>query len=295
MPCYHPLSAWRTSSGEVVFVERGDIVASLFLPCGRCVGCRLERSRQWAVRMMHEAQMYDRSSFVTMTYDQAHLPPHGSLHYPHWQTFMKAWRKRYGPTRFFCAGEYGGLLGRPHFHAALFGVWPSDCKPWRKSESGHQLFRSEVMEQVWGRGSVEIGELTFESAAYMARYCLEKITGDLAEDHYRRVDPETGEVVRLVPEFARMSLRPGIGARWYSRFGGRVLDHDNVITNGHPAKPPRYYDVLSERKDPHRFDEIREERASRARVNAAEGTDDRLRVREAVAQARVNLKKRNLR
>ena len=98
MPCYHPVSAWRLISGEVVFKERGDIVASLFLPCGRCVGCRLERSRQWAVRMMHEASLYDMSSFVTLTYDDLNIDDKRSLVYSDFQKFMKRLRKHRGPT-----------------------------------------------------------------------------------------------------------------------------------------------------------------------------------------------------
>jgi len=293
MPCYHPVPAWRTSAGDVVFVERGDIVASLFLPCGRCTGCRLERSRQWAVRMMHEAQMHGRSSFVTLTYDDEHVDKRMSLNYNDFQLFMKRWRKRHGKVRFFCVGEYGGLNGRPHFHAAMFGVWPSDMKYWRKSESGHRLYRSKMVEDVWQKGNVEIGELTFESAAYMARYCLEKVNGDLAEDHYRRFDSESGEVYYLTPEFCHMSLKPGIGASWFAKYGYRVLDHDNVISNGHPAKPPRYYDKLMERCAPDRFEELRAERAARAAEFADEGTDERLMVREKVAMARVEFKMRN--
>lgn len=294
MPCYHPVSAWRTSGGDVVFSERGDVVASLFLPCGRCVGCRLERSRQWAVRIMHEAQMYDVSSFVTLTYDDKHLPKYGSLRYHDFQLFMKTLRKHRGRTRFFVAGEYGGQLGRPHFHCALFGVWPDDMRYWRKSESGHKLFRSEYLERCWYRGSVEVGSLTFESAAYMARYVMEKVTGDLAKDHYSRIDPESGEVVTLVPEFCRMSLRPGIGATWFERYGDRVLDHDAVTSNGHPAKPPRYYDKLSKRRNELRFEELQFQRAERAKLRADDGSDGRLAVRECVAKARVGFKKREL-
>lgn len=293
MPCYYPVQAWRTSAGDVVFAERGDIVSSLFLPCGRCVGCRLERSRQWAVRIMHESMCYERSSFVTLTYDEEHVDKQYCLKYNDFQLFLKRWRKRHGKVRYFSVGEYGGDTGRPHFHCALFGVWPADLKYWRKSETGHKLYRSKTIEDVWQQGNVEIGELTFESAAYMARYCLEKVNGDLAEEHYKRIDPSTGEVYSLPPECAHMSLKPGIGALWFDRFGYRVLDHDNVISNGHPAKPPKYYDRLMERVAPDRFEELRNKRAVRMKLQAAEGTPERLAVREEVAQARVRFKLRN--
>lgn len=295
MPCYHPVSAWRTASGEVVFTERGDIVSSLFLPCGRCWGCRLERSRQWAVRIMHEAGEHDVNSFLTLTYDDDKvLSPVVSLEYRHYQLFMKKLRRQYGPVRFFAVGEYGSINGRPHFHSGLFGFWPDDAKPWRKSGSGHQLYRSGKLERVWNYGNVEVGQLTFESAAYMARYCMGKVNGDLADDHYRAIDAETGEVYQRTPEFARMSLRPGIGADWFARYGARVMDHDTVIVKGRECKPPRYYDVLHERENADSFEVVREKRAARAKEGAAEGTPERLATRETVAIARGSFLKREL-
>lgn len=296
MPCFHPLSAWRTDEGKVVFREAPGNVASLFLPCGRCVGCRLERSRQWAVRIMHEAQFSEANSFVTLTYSEERVPPGGSLRYSDVQGFLKRLRERVGKVRFFCCGEYGEELGRPHYHLGLFGVdFRADRYPWRTSRAGHRLFRSGTLESLWPFGHSEIGQLTVESAAYMARYSFKKVTGDLAEAHYRFVDPETGEVFQREPEFARMSLRPGIGARWYEKFGSYVATHDQVVTKGVPAKPPRYYDVLLSRSDPDRLEEIKWDRMMAAKLGAADQTDERLAVREQVTLARTKTLKRKLR
>ena len=125
MPCFHPLRAFKTSAGEVVFTEhaRYDIVTQLSLPCGQCSGCRLERSRQWAMRCVHEAAAYDCNAFITLTYDEENLPADGSLNYDHFQLFMKRLRKAIEPNkvRFYMCGEYGEENGRPHFHACLFG------------------------------------------------------------------------------------------------------------------------------------------------------------------------------
>lgn len=292
MACYYPLDAWQLSSGSVVFVERGDVVRSLQLPCGRCIGCRLERSRQWAVRIMHESSLHDVSSFVTLTYDAEHVDPRGSLCYRDYQLFMKRVRKELGPVRFFMCGEYGKENGRPHFHAALFGVWLSDFKYWRKSVSGFKLYRSATLERLWAKGNVEVGSLTFESAAYMARYCVDKVTGDLADEHYRRIDHASGEVFSLVPEFCRMSLRPGIGHGWFRKFGDRVKSFDTVVVNGHEAKPPRYYDKLRDRECPEDMEYARFLRAERAKERAADGSPERLAVRESVDKARLNFKRR---
>ena len=142
-------------------------------------------------------------------------------------------------------------------------------------------------------GAVEIGELTFESAAYIARYCMEKVTGELAEDHYARCDPESGEIYSLVPEFCRMSLRPGIGATWYQRFGARVRAFDSVVSNGVEAKPPRYYDKLFKRLDVDGFEAVSEKRSADAVKRAADNTPERLAVREQVVKARLAFKTRS--
>lgn len=219
MACYHPLQAFRSASGEVIFVERGDVVSSLALPCGRCIGCRIDKARQWSVRIYHESLMHKVSSFVTLTYDDVHVPKDGSLRYSDFQKFMRRVRKQFGPTRFFMCGEYGEENARPHFHCGLFGLdFSADRVAWRKTEAGFQLYRSRTLEKLWPMGNSEIGELSVESAEYMARYSFKKVTGDPADEHYKVVDRETGEVVWRVPEFCHMSLKPGIGQRWFQDF-----------------------------------------------------------------------------
>ena len=126
MACYKPLRAWQCANGDVVFAELGrfDITRQLDLPCGQCVGCRLERSRQWAMRCLHEAKMHDRNCFVTLTYNNDNVPADRSLNYRDFQLFMKRLRFHFRgvPIRFYMCGEYGEDFGRPHFHACLFGL-----------------------------------------------------------------------------------------------------------------------------------------------------------------------------
>lgn len=294
MPCYHPLSAFQRPDGSIVFSEnKSGGGRSLSLPCGRCVGCRLERSRQWATRCIHEAKSHSCNSFITLTYDEAHIPEDGSLHYEHFQKFMKRLRRRFGEVRFYMAGEYGEELERPHFHACLFGVdFSGDRQLW-KSSNGFKLYRSPALEVLWPYGFSTVADLTFESAAYTARYVMKKITGDAAESYYRRIDPDTGEVTMLQPEFNRMSLKPGIGARFYEAFSGDVYPHDFCVVNGKESKPPRYYDKLLKRDDPVLYDEIKDEREFVAALKRADNTFDRLEVKEQCAVARLNLNKRN--
>lgn len=294
MPCYHPLQAFKTASGGVVFSERSchGIVSSLSLPCGQCIGCRLERSRQWAVRCMHEASLYERNSFITLTYSDDHLPVRSMLDYGAFQRFMKRLRKTGKPVRFYMCGEYGPENGRPHYHACLFGRDFEDKRYWRMSESGERLYRSAELERLWPFGNCEVGQVTFQSAAYVARYCVQKVTGHNAKFHYARRDAD-GEYM-LPPEFNHMSLKPGIGARWLAKFQEDVFPHDYVVVNGKECKPPKYYDKLLVQFDAEMAEDVQFRRVVDAKSRFADNTDARLAVKEIVQRARVRALERNL-
>lgn len=292
MPCYHPISAFQCADGQVVFVERSrhDVVRSLFLPCGQCVGCRLERSRQWAVRCMHEGSLHESNSVVLLTYADEHLPPGGSLEYRDFQLFMKRLRKRFKDVRFFMCGEYGKDLGRPHFHAILFNVLFDD-RVFLKQRPGGPLYRSATLERLWPWGHSTVGDLSFEMAAYIARYICEKVTGDSAPGWYQRVNMLTGDVSELEPEFCSSSLRPAIGRDWFRLFWPEVVQRGEVVSNGHVAKAPKYYDKLM--SELAAFEDVEYRRSVKASLLGGENSDARLAVREVVAKARLSLSKRN--
>lgn len=298
MPCFHPLKAFRGRetgpSGKVriVFKKEDSCGVELELPCGRCIGCRLERSRQWAVRCMHEAAMYDDNCFITLTYDDAHLPVSGSLDKREMQLFFKRMRERVGPFRYFHCGEYGDSLSRPHYHACIFGFDFPDKELFRE-KADTRLFTSPLLDSLWSRGFCTVGNLTFESAAYVARYVTKKVTGDNADEHYCRLC-EDGVVRQLQPEYVTMSRRPGIGSTWFERWGNEVYPSDEVIVRGFQSKPPRFYDKLFEAAEPSVFDSVTRERRKRARERAHDGTPDRLLVREKVAKARLRSLRREL-
>lgn len=290
MACYHPISAWHDrATGSVDFYDRGR-GDRIDLPCGRCVGCRLERSRQWATRIMLEAKSHDLTSFLTLTYSDDALPHPPSLHYKHYQDFMKRLRRRTGrPVRFFMCGEYGSNTFRPHYHACIFGEdFSSDRYLWSVTSAGHPLYRSPMLEELWPHGNSLIGNLSFESAAYVARYILKKVTGDLAADHYAWTDPDTGEVHDRVPEFCRMSLKPGIGATWYDKYKSDVITHDTVVINGVATKPPRYFDKLLKRADPLAMEDAKDMRAFEGLGRKSDNTTRRLADREEVTLAALN-------
>lgn len=227
------------------------------MACGQCIGCRLERSRQWAIRCVHESSLHKRNCFITLTYNDHHLPRDGSLHKDHFQKFMKRLRKKYSHRiRYYMCGEYGEkcgtcghnrkncqslgcgkfnpALGRPHFHAILFGHDFDDKEVFSQSLK-NKLYISEQLMALWPFGFSTIGNLTFESAAYCARYVMKKINGRKKEDHYQGKQPE----------YTTMSRRPGIAKEWFDKYYEDLYPNDYmVIRGGIKCKPPQYYDRL---------------------------------------------------
>lgn len=231
--------------------------------------------------------MHDFNSFVTLTYDDDHVPADLSLHYEDYQLFMKRVRRRFASARvrFYMCGEYGELFGRPHFHSCLFGLDFPDKVYCSTSPTGMRLFRSPVLEQLWPQGFSSIGQVTFESAAYVARYCMKKITGDLAESHYQG----------RMPEFTHMSLKPGIGRAWLEKWCSDVYPRGRVVVRGAEANPPRYYDELYKQWDPDGYARVELQRyLEHLARDVGEQSDGRLRVREQVAEARSQLSKRTI-
>ena len=234
---------------------------------------------------MMEASLHCENAFITLTYDDDHLPADKSLVPRHLQLFMKRLRKALNkPIRFFACGEYGDLNQRPHYHAIIFGHSFPDkevmlCNPeFGQSLSSPLLWRSSILSTAWSLGFSIVGECTFDSAAYVARYCLKKITGPAAEAHYNG----------RVPEFVRMSNRPGIAADWYAKYGTDVYPADKCFARGVPCKPPRYFDKLFELQDPEAFAKLKAIRQALAVLKpVAENSPDRLDVREELAHYRL--------
>jgi len=285
MPCFSPLKGFRAVGGGIVFSRSMSMGLPMTVPCGRCIGCRLERSRQWAVRCMHEASLYEDNCFITLTYSEKYLPPGGSLLKSDFQKFMKRLRRRFSSSsiRFYHCGEYGENTFRPHYHALLFNFDFVDKVLW--SERGSfRVYRSAVLEDLWSLGRSEIGSVTFESAAYVARYITKKVTGDNAESHYRVVDSD-GVIVDRLPEYSTMSLRPGIGKGWYDKFKSDVYPSDEVIVGGRPSLPPKYYDSLLYKEDSDVAALVKRRRAFRRSLE--DETPARLEVREVCTRSRL--------
>lgn len=286
MPCYHPLTAWRKIGAKlpdgrwpVTFdPNEGHPALSLQIPCGQCIGCRLERSRQWAARCVLEASMHDENSFITLTYADENLPSDGSLKLTDYQKFMKRLRKRFdGQTiRFFHCGEYGERFARPHYHAILFGFDFADKELW-SIRNGQRLYISDVLSELWPFGWSTIGDVTFESAAYVARYITKKITGVMADEHYGG----------RVPEYCTMSRRPGIARSWFDEYESDVYPGDVVlIRDSIRCHPPRYFDAVYEESHPLDFAAIKAARRAKMEERAEDYTPERLSVKEELQRLR---------
>ncbi|AXH77065.1 MAG: replication initiator protein [Microviridae sp.] len=293
MPCSHPIQAWKTREG-IKFDQRTHGGEALQLPCGRCARCKLEHSRQWAVRGMHELQMHEFSSFVNLTYNDEHCPD--GLKHEDFQKFMKRLRKARGvkSCSYYMAGEYGERTLRPHYHAILYGIRFPDRYYFQKSPSGFPLYRSPELERLWPLGNSTIGEVSFESVAYVARYIMKKQTLKGTPEGYDRINLETGERVTVAKEYARMSRNPAIGRKWIEKYNAEVYPNDYVVSRANKAKPPRYYDNYLKTTQPELHEQITLQRKAEASTRKEDNSPQRLADKEAVAIARTKLKSRQL-
>ena len=292
MACYSPLHAFRKEGGGITF-DRGASFSGtpMKLPCGQCIGCRIDRAADWATRCMNEKRMHYNadSAFVTLTYGPDFLPSDGGLVKRDLQLFMKRVRNLHGPgVRFYGVGEYGGQFGRPHYHVLLFNHgFTSDARLYaRGKRAGDDLYTSKVLSGLWSVdghsiGLATFGNVTYDSCAYVAGYVIDKITGKPADDWY----------MGRQPEFALMSK--GIGASYYMKYAHEIYATDSLIVNGKRRSPPRYYDEKWKLLDSMGLDEIksRRRRVARRFKFHVDNSPDRRRVREVVQLKKLLMKK----
>lgn len=308
MGCFYPLKATQLPGGQILIHRRTPGIhrastpphlgKDINLPCGRCTGCKILRAQQWATRCLHESQQHQDNCFLTLTINEENMAlyaPEGSLLKSTHQNFMKRLRYDVGvKVRYYMCGEYGEQLKRPHYHYLLFGWKPNDLYYSHTSKSSEKLYRSPTLEDLWAHGKCWVGEVTYESCAYVASYVMKKLNGSKAEEHYLRVD-EAGNNFWLEPEFNEMSRKPGIARTWWDEFNPDVYTDDMVVRiGGSKMKPPRYYDKLLELMDPSAMVLIKHRREMRGKESADDNTPARLADKEKVLEARLNLKKRDL-
>ena len=287
MACYHPLHAFEIGqnlSGKPKYqIESGTVLRVhpkighrlitdqwltdfIEIPCGKCIGCRLDYSRQWANRCMLEAKNYKDNAFLTLTYEEQYLVKNKGVDIKTGEIldvptlipqdltkFMKDLRRFYKyhydieNIRFYACGEYGETYQRPHFHLICFNLPIFDKQYLFSNKIGDKIYISDTIKKIWGKGIISIGDVTWNSAAYVARYVMKKIKGPEAKDLYRLMGKE--------PEFVRMSRNHGIGYDYFQQNKESIYETDEIIiTNkeglAQKIKPGKYYDRLYDLDSP---------------------------------------------
>ena len=235
--------------------EKQDFVE---VPCGQCLECRIQYTRSWANRCEIESRKSKDNYFITLTYDDEHLPPHGSLDPNDTDRFIHSIRDYFrhrgfkGKIRYFYCGEYGDQTFRPHYHLVLFNCPLDDLTyEFKQMEDGRlkkhlrpnnngDLMYSELIHKCWDyKGEISVGRFSYDTAAYVAQYCTKKINPKL-KDKYAEMN--------VHPEFLRMSK--GIGENGFKK---ELYELDNICIAGKISALPRYYDKLFKKIDVNEF------------------------------------------
>lgn len=231
-------------------------------PCGHCVACRLNKQRDKKIRIMHEASNYDKKVFLTLTYNDEHLPSDLSLQKKDVQDFLKRFRKRLEPTkiRYFACGEYGDQFGRPHYHLIIFGVDVHDSRVFKELHYDIHKKHYQCHCPAWEFGFCTVAEVNEARCAYVAKYCVKKVNGKMADDYYQGRQPE----------FCLTSQ--GLGLKYVQKHLSRLKNDNFVSIRGTKFPLPRYYvdKIYSEAEKFKRKMELLREQGQRLNDDCAE-------------------------
>ncbi|QCS36570.1 replication initiator protein [Capybara microvirus Cap3_SP_468] len=220
------------------------------IPCGKCLSCKIARSKSWALRCVLEASEYTDNYFVTLTYSPEFCPD--KLCKDDLQKFIRSVHDRYGwNVRYFACGEYGGLTKRPHYHIIFFNLKLDDIRGYTKGRFGGYYMKSQALQKLWNKGHIEIGDCSYESCAYVARYTTKKFNQN--QD-----------------EFIIMSKRPGLGFDYYLKHYKDFYQVDRIVAPGVSGSIPRYFDKLLETVNPSMLEELKANRISNANLKMAD-------------------------
>lgn len=204
----------------------------LKVPCGKCIGCLLDKANDWATRAYAESTLWKNNCFITLTYNDENLPKNASLMKKDLQDFWKRLRyyfkgeeywenprtKKYeNPIRYIVAGEYGPKTNRPHYHALVFNFKPKDLKYYKTNHNKDLLYTSKTIEKIWGKGFVIIGECTYQSACYVSRYVMKKRFQQTAVADMKE------------KEFIETSRNGGIGLVYWLKNKAKILTNQGIL------------------------------------------------------------------
>ena len=306
---------------KVIRYREGDPTV-MSIRCRNCLGCRMDKTRDWAIRCAHEAHTSitksgllkgaPDASFLTLTYDDAHLPHSVKKVKADHQKFIKRARKALSKLRdqdvqlrYLHSGEYGEKSGRPHAHTLLYGESFADCRrPIKRLAGGGFLYASPVLDRLWrcqddgcgcegSYGFASIGTVSFASAAYVARYALKKANGEMAEIYPEELDASTGEIVPI-PPYSTMSKQPPIGRPYYDRYRDEMYKHDSTVLAVDADKTetfriPRTYDEWFKKEDPREWENVRDRRIENYKKRRAldpRGDDEIRSIQKAIAESK---------
>ncbi len=294
MPCTRPITAQSylcpAAGIPAIRFKSFQGEPNLELPCNKCESCKLRKAKEWAIRCWHESQMHEQNAYVTLTYDDPHLPAYHSLDHRDVQLFLKRLRKKYPNVKYFMCGEYGDQTHRPHYHIILFGYYPPD-PVYHRTKNGNRYYKSKELDKFWRCGFTDTSGVSYHSSGYVARYTLKKQNPkeDL-QDRYTYLD-ENGQLQVRPFEYVRMStgryFGTGIGGSWFKKYAAQTATHDYVLDpNGHKCPVPKYYlDILKE-DGPAWHEHLAQLRVEKARANP-DNSPERLTAIETCVKARL--------
>lgn len=243
MRCTNPQTYGFLADGRTLTRSKRKFSKEFYttqLPCGKCISCKLNYAREWAIRAIHEAQMHEKNSFITLTYADEHLTS-PKLQYEDFQKFMRRLRKTQNdPIGLFVTGEYGSETLRPHWHAIVFNWRPNDLKEHYKNGRGDQVYTSESLTKLWGKGHAELGSVTIDSAGYVARYAAK--AWDQSNELYREYKP-----------ISKKSQKYAIGKKWLEKFWEDIFNYGELRVDGKRVPIPRYYVKWLQKNQPERW------------------------------------------
>lgn len=269
MACFHTMKAYRLRNGDLSFKPKNDYKEILEIPCGKCIGCKLDHANDWATRCWCEMQSWKNNCFITLTYDNEHIPENGLLNKEDLQNFMKRLRyyhqgieewtnprtkRKENPIRYLACGEYGpNGTRRPHFHILIFNWKPKDMKFYKENHAENRIMISKEITRIWGKGFITVGELTYKSACYVSRYCTKKMFNGVKNKDLKKAE--------IQPEFILMSRNGGIGIKYWENYQKLIMKQDGIlIKQGDKVKNkriPRYFEKKLQEQNEEKYEKYK--------------------------------------
>lgn len=283
MSCFHTIRAWKLGDGSISFTipkNYNSEVMELQIPCGKCIGCKLDHANDWATRCWCEMQSWENNCFITLTYNDENLPANGYLVKKDLQDFMKRLRyyyegdqewtnpisgKKEYPIRFLACGEYGpNGTHRPHYHILIFNWKPKDkLKFYKENHNGDRLLISQKITEIWGKGFTTVGDLNYKSACYVSRYCTKKL--------FKGAKHEILKKVEIQPEFILMSRNGGIGIKYWDKYQEAILQREGILIKTKDKvknrQIPKYFEKKYKEKNEKKYEKYKEKKIKKGREN----------------------------